>query len=142
MQFLTRQEYHQKKWKKIFWKDDCPFCDIENDKEVYWRGKYWYLKFNFSPYCWDKRHLMAIPYEHIIYSCDLKSEHFQELLEIQKIVKDFFKDQDYFSFTRESLSNRSVEHLHIHFLVWRLKWKFLRKMLQLQWYPIIEDLEI
>ena len=141
MEFLTRQEYHQKKWKKIFGKEDCPFCYIKKN-EIYWKGNFWYLTFALTPYSWDERHLMAIPYEHIIYSYDLTLEHFQELLEVQKIVKDFFKEEDYFSFTRESLANRSIEHLHIHFLVWRLKWKFLRKMLELQWFPIKEDLNI
>ena len=85
---------------------------------------------------------MAIPNEHILYSYDLKKEHFEELSEVHKIVKDFFKDDSYFSFTRESLSNRSVEHLHMHFLVWKLQWKFLRKMLELQWFPIKESLEL
>jgi len=62
---------------------------------------------------------MAVPYEHILFSSDLSDDHFLELKEIHKIVKDFFKDEEYFSFTRESLSDdtRSVEHLHIHFLV-------------------------
>jgi len=46
---------------------------------------------------------MAVPYEHIKFSTELKYYHFKELSKIYKIVKDFFKDEDYFSFTRETI---------------------------------------
>jgi hypothetical protein len=33
---------------------------------------------------------MAIPYDHIIFSHDLKKEHFEELAEVHKKVNEFF----------------------------------------------------
>lgn len=26
LEFWTRDEYHNKKWKKVYWIEDCPFC--------------------------------------------------------------------------------------------------------------------
>lgn len=139
--FLSREDYHKKKSKKIYWKDDCPFCKkSEQKKRIIWEWKYWYILHNISPYSWDHRHIMAVPYQHIKYFHDIEDQkYFKELKEVKKVVKDFFWNQEYFSFTRESMWNRSVEHLHIHFLVWKLQGKFLRKMLELQWYPIKEE---
>lgn len=88
---------------------------------------------------------MAIPIEHIEFSYNLSKEHFEELKEVHNVVKDFFENEEYFSFTRESMqteNSRSVEHLHIHFLVWDLQGKFLRKMLELQGFPIKQELKI
>jgi hypothetical protein len=39
------------------------------------------------------------------------------------------------------MANRSVEHLHMHFLAGKLQWRYLRKMLENQWFPIKEDLK-
>lgn len=55
-------------------------------------------------------------------------------------MREFFGDTEYFSCTRESIGNRSVEHLHIHFIPGVLKGKFLRKMLELQGFPIKQTL--
>lgn len=140
--FLTREEYHNLKIKKVLWKDECPFCKKDEQSwHTIWEWKYWYILHNFSPYSWDHRHIMAVPYEHIEYSTWLSKEHFEELHDIQKFVKGFFWNDEYFSFTRESMWNRSVKHLHIHFLVWKLQWKYLRKMLENQGYPIMQDLD-
>lgn len=92
------------------------------------------------PYSWDYRYTLAVPYKHIKYFHDIdRSKIFQRTKRSKKFVKDFFWNQEYFSFTRESMWNRSLEHLHIHFLVWKLQGKFLRKILELQWYPIKEE---
>lgn len=140
---ISREEYHKLKWKKVYWKDDCPFCDVDsNISRLLRKWKHWYILYNIASYSWDDRHIMAIPYEHIKYSVNLTDEHLNELKDIYKVVKDFFKDEEYFSFTRESMWSRSAEHLHIHFLVWKLQWKFLRKMLEMQGYPIKQDLKI
>lgn len=141
---ISRDEYHKIKWdKEIFWKDDCPFCEKNKNKShIIWEWKYWFLLYNISSYSWDHRHIMAIPNEHICFNTDLTPEYFKELLEVHKKVKSFFNDEHYFSFTRESIANRSVEHLHMHFLVGNLQWKFLRKMLEVQWYPIKQKLNI
>lgn len=141
---ISRQEYHKLKWKWIIWKDNCPFCDLRdnNINHTIWVWKYWHIINNISSYSWDYRHIMAVPNDHIIYSKDLTINHYSELKIVYNEVEKYLKWENYFSFTRESLANRSVEHLHIHFLVWELQWKFLRKMLELQWYPIVQELKI
>ncbi len=141
---MSRDEYHKKlNGKKVFGKDDCPFCDTNTQKEhTIWKWKYWYILHNLAPYSWDHRHIMAVLYDHICFSKDLSFQHLQEMQEIHKVVENFFWNETYFSFTRETMANRSVEHLHIHFLAWKLQWKFLRKMLELQGFPIKQDLNI
>jgi len=141
MKILTRKEYHSKKWKKIYGLEDCPFCDNSKVKKI-WEWKYWYIVRNFAPYSGDEKHLMVIPHKHKKYSIELSKEEFWELVEIHKFMKDFYQDENYFSVIRETMWNRSVEHLHIHFIPWRLQWKYLRKMLENQWFPIKEDLKI
>lgn len=143
---ISREEYHKivpENW--IFWKDNCPFCDKEKyEWQIFWQWKHWQLLYSLWSYSWDHRHIMAVPYEHVIFSQDLKKEQLEELAEVQKKVKEFFWNENYFSFTRESLNDdsRSVEHLHMHFLVWKLQWKYLRKMLEKQGFPIKQELKI
>ena len=140
---LSRKEYREKMGKEVYGKDDSPFCKKEEQKtHIVWEGKYWYILHNLSSYSGDHRHIMAVPYEHICFSKDISPEHFQELQQVHLIAEKFFWDQIYFSFTRESMANRSVEHLHMHFLVGKLQWKFLRKMLEVQWFPITQELNI
>ena len=141
---ITREEYHKNLGdKKVFWKDDCPFCKIEeNESSIIRKWTHWYLIHNISSYSWDHRHIMAVPFEHICFTNELKKEHFEELKDVHNAVKKFFGEDIYFSFTRESMANRSVEHLHMHFLAWKLQWKFLRKMLELQWFPITQELKL
>ncbi len=140
----TREEYYKKKWDiDVYWKDNCPLCDMENQKShIVWEWKYWYICLNMFPYSWDEKHLMVIPYEHKIYSVDLIDEELLEYKDVQKFMKNFYADEHYFSCTRESMGHRSIEHLHIHFVPWRLQWKYLRKMLQNQGYPIVQELDI
>jgi len=64
---------------------------------------------------------MLIPIRHIQYNHELLSEESIELPLAYKYIKDFYKEEQYFSFTRESMANRSVEHVHTHFLPWKLK---------------------
>lgn len=139
---ISREEYHKKmNWVEILDKDNCPFCKVKDQEwHIIWKWKYFYLLYNLSSYSWDHRHIMAVPYDHIVLSKDLTSNHLTELAEVYKEVEKFFAWESYFSFTRETLLNRSVEHLHMHFLWWKLEWKFLRKMLELQWYPINQKL--
>lgn len=76
---------------------------------------------------------MAVPYKHKCIADDLTSDDFAELKDVHAFVKSYFWDDSYFSFTRETLENRSLEHYHIHFLNWILKWSALREMLKKQW---------
>ena len=139
--FGSREEYA--KIKPTWWykEHDCPFCLGENDK-IYWQWKYWKIIPNKFPYSGDKFHIMAIPIRHVSFAYQLTAEEFSELSEVHNFVKEFFANKEYFSFTRESLWNRSVEHLHMHFLSWILKGKFLRKMLEMQGFPIKQELNL
>ena len=144
VKLITRAEYHAKKWKKMYGQDDCPFCNLEERRKewsVRWEWKYWYILHNTGSYSWDDFHLMAVPYEHIKFAHKLRSEHIAELQEVYRYMKNYFWEKNYFSFTRESIGNRSVEHLHIQFCVWILQGKYLRNMLMNQGYPIKEYLD-
>jgi diadenosine tetraphosphate (Ap4A) HIT family hydrolase len=77
-----------------------------------------------------------------LYSIDINAEELQELHEIHEFVKGFFWDDNYFSCTRETQSYRSIEHYHTHFIPWKLQWKFIRKMLEGQGFPIKEDMKL
>lgn len=114
--FLTREQYHKIKWKEIYTQEDCPFCKKEeNSRNIVREWKYWYILQNLFPYSWNDKHIMAVPYKHKKYSIELSDEEFLELKNIQRFVKDFYIEENYFSCTRETMWNRSVEHLHIHF---------------------------
>ena len=137
----TREEYYKILWwKKIFWKEDCPLCDNKEWTIIY-RLKNWYIVHSIYTYSWDEKHLLAVPYRHIKYFTELNEEELLELREVHKKIKEFFKQEDYFSFTRETMAHRSIEHLHIHFLIWELHGKYLRKMLENQGFPIKQDLD-
>lgn len=144
VQIWTREEYYKRKWEvDIYWKDNCPFCDIKVQKEqVLRKWKNWFLIYNRFPYSWTENHIMAIPCEHKCYSTDLNDDEILEMKDIYSFVKDYYWEENYFSCTRESMWNRSIEHYHMHFIPWRLQWKYLRKMLENQGYPIVQELDI
>ena len=141
--FKDRKDYDEKTRNKLLWKDECPFCGIVWSREtILWKGEYWYIIRNIFPYSGEHHHLMVVPYRHIQYSYELEAEEFLELRKIHQFMRGFYGKHDYFSATRETMGNRSVEHLHMHFIPGTLKWAFLRKMLELQGFPIAEDLHI
>jgi len=119
--------------KELVWKEDCPFCDINSQWDcVIWKGKYWYIQHNMYPYLWLKENIMAIPYSHKTFTHELSSEEYAEMSEVQKFVKSFFWDREYFSFIRETLWKRSIEHLHYHYLPWVLRTSRLENILREQ----------
>lgn len=143
MKLLSREEYHKiLAWRKILGKEDCPFCLVKDKNQIYYDWKKWFLLYALSPYSGNDKHLMAVPKRHVCFTRDLTGEEFLELKEIHNIAKDFFKEENYFSTTRETIEARSVEHLHIHFVPWKLQGKFIRKMLELQGFPIKQDLSV
>ena len=85
---------------------------------------------------------MAVPYRHNRFSHELDLDEISEMKSIHLFMKGFYGTHDYFSCTRETMANRSIEHLHIHFIPGKLQGKFIRKMLELQGFPIIEDLTL
>jgi len=140
----TRKEYHEKKWKEIYWLDNCPFCTNLKEKNNTWeilrRWKYCFVIYNNYPYSGNNKHIMLIPYSHKKYYLELSDEEILDFKNANIFIKNFFNDDNYFSFLRETMANRSVEHLHYHYLIWKLQWKYLRKMLMDQGFPIVEDL--
>jgi diadenosine tetraphosphate (Ap4A) HIT family hydrolase len=85
---------------------------------------------------------MATPYEHKAFFHDLTSDEISELKDIHAFMKQYFGNKEYFSSTRETLANRSVEHYHMHFIPGQLQGAYLRKMLENQGFPIQEELDI
>lgn len=144
LQFWTRKDYHKIKWStKIIWKENCPFCDLtnKNPDEILWEWKYLVILFNIYPYSWDANHLMIVPKAHRVLYTDLTDDELLEMKECHQVIRKYFWDKNYFSFSRESANDesRSIEHLHIHFLAGRLQWKYIRKMLMDQWFPVELD---
>lgn len=136
MKLWTRNEYNKITKGKIYWKDNCPLCFNAID---IWNWKHWRLTTNIYPYSGNELHIMAFPKRHVKYTHDLNTNELTELKEVYTFAKDFFWNKEYFSFTRETMWSRSIEHLHMHFLPWQLKWRYLRKMLENQWFPIKEN---
>lgn len=64
---------------------------------------------------------MLVPYEHKKFSYELTTEETSEMADAYKFIKDFYGNGKYFSATRETMDNRSIEHFHIHFLPGRLQ---------------------
>lgn len=117
--------YPRKEWENNMPKDlGASYCSLckESEQEEYtiWQWKYWKIMHNKFPYLWLKKHIMAVPHEHITNSHEVSQEAYAELHEVHTFIKDFFRDDDYFSLTRESLTGRSLEHLHIHFIPWAI----------------------
>lgn len=139
----TREEYHTIKGNKTYGKDDCPLCKVLQNQEhhILWVWEHWFILHNIFPYSWQKNHIMAVPKIHKKYSYEISSQESSELSEVYKFVKDFYGEEKYFSAARETMDNRSIEHFHIHFLPWRLQWKYLRNMLMNQWFPVVQYLD-
>ena len=129
---LDREDY-KKKVKTLVWKKDCPFCNLEWQWNcVIWKGKYWYIQHNMYPYLWLKDHIMAIPYSHKVFAYELSSDEFAEMNEVQKFIKEFYWNKEYFSFMRETLWKRSIEHLHYQYLPWVLRTSGIENILKEQ----------
>ena len=139
----TREQYDALTREKILGKDECPFCDSDGQSgHTLLKGKYWYILKNLFPYSGDSDHLMVVPYEHKEYAYELTEGELLELRMIYAYMKEYFKNKEYFSCTRETMGNRSIEHYHMHFIPGKLQGKYLRKMLELQWFPIEEHLTL
>lgn len=139
----NRDLYDKSVWNYLFGKDDCPFClEISrNASHIIWKWNHWCILHNLYSYSGDNDHLMAVPFEHKKFSYELTSEEVWELSHIYAFMKEYYGEKQYFSATRETMSNRSIEHYHMHFIPGKLQGKWLRKMLELQGFPIEEDLK-
>lgn len=118
MSEISREEYLSKK--PYFTKNNCPFCK-ENllDREKLYETKYWIVLKNDYPYFKDyENHLIAMPKRHVEFTHDLNEEEYWDFKNIDLFMKDFYKSKNYFSFIRQTKWNKSVEHIHYHYLIW------------------------
>ena len=72
---------------------------------------------------------MAIPKAHIRLAHEIPWEVMADYPNIERFVYDYFDGESYFTFMRESLQNRSLEHVHYHFLPWKINYKHLEYIL-------------
>ncbi len=115
---LPKRELYDKQ-NKYFTLENCPFCTKLNKSKILFESKYWFVMHNEYPYFDDKNWLMAIPKRHIEFTIDLKVNELVDFLSIEKFMKNYYKNLwEYFSFIRQSKSNKSVEHMHYHYLTW------------------------
>ena len=98
--------------------ENCPFCTKLDKNKIIFETKYWFVMHNKYPYFDDKTNLMAIPKRHVEFTYNLTKEEFWDFVNIEKFMKDFYKEKEYFSFIRQSKSNKSVEYLHYHYILW------------------------
>jgi diadenosine tetraphosphate (Ap4A) HIT family hydrolase len=133
--FFLREQWHKIKPDDL-WEKDCPFCDMESEKEdlIIWQWRYFHIRHNKYPYLWLKNHLLVIPYRHIKYSRELNKKELTDLRNVEVFMKNYYKDWDYFSFLRETSWAKSLNHLHYHFLPWKIIDKDIEFMLKKQWY--------
>ena len=75
---------------------------------------------------------MLIPIRHARFSHEITHTEYGELQESYDFIKKFYNEDSYFSFTRESFGERSVEHVHTHFISGHLKRNILVEMLKEQ----------
>lgn len=139
MKFLSRFDRYNKRKGKQIWKSWCPFCN-PNEKPLR-AGKYWHIVYNQYPYTGNDQHIMAVPVRHIVFSTDFTKSELKELTSVYAFAKQFFWDKSYFSFTRETIDCRSIEHYHTHFCAGQLQGRYLRKMLEIEGFPIYEDMK-
>ena len=140
----TRWEYHKKIWNSCYGEDNCILCEElkVNAEHIIWKWKHWFVIRNIYPYSGTQDHLMAVPYRHVKFSPELSCDEFSEMKEIHDFMKEYFGAEHYFSATRETMWNRSIEHIHMHFLPGILQGGFIRCMLENQWFPIEAEVKI
>ena len=95
-----RKKYDNKKY--YFTLDDCPFCTKLVKEKIIFKSEYWFVMKNDNPYFDEENWLMAIPKSHSEFTSDLTKEEFADFVNIEKFMKDFFKEKQYFSFIRQT----------------------------------------
>ena len=112
------------------WRNNCPFCEENLDFDyVMHETKHWRVIHNKFPILWLKKHIMAIPKVHITAAWEIPAEVMSDYPLVEKFVCDFFNWESYFTFMRESIQNRSLEHIHYHFVPWKINYNHLEYIL-------------
>ncbi len=116
--YNSRKEYEEA---GFFDKNNCPFCEnIEITNKVLYRTELWIIIENKYPYFWDKDHLLALPKNHKSHTYELSKEELVDFINVEKFMKKYYWDKEYFSFIRQTKWNKSVDHLHYHYLHWKI----------------------
>jgi len=114
---LSREEYE--KTKVYLTKEVCPFCTKLDKERIIFETDYWIVLPNKHPYFDDENQIMAIPKRHIEFTSHLNEDELKDFVNVEKWIREYYKDKwDYFSFIRQTKSNKSVEHMHYHYVVW------------------------
>lgn len=131
MQLFSRNDWEKNKPQDMG-ATNCPLC---NEKQnVIHETTYWKIVRNKYPILGLQDHLMALPKEHIILAKDVNTEAYKDYREVETFMHHYFDNKNYFTFMRESIWGRSLEHLHYHFLPWQIWYKDLEHMLEKQWF--------
>lgn len=133
VKIISREDYDaQRKW-KCSWIDDCPFCNVNLDlNTVVYESEYWKMFVSLASYTWNEYHLLAFPKTHKKFFHEFSQDEIWDLKNVYEFCDKYFENKQYFSMTRETMSNRSVEHYHIHFIEWIMKAQALVEMLNKQ----------
>ncbi len=117
--FKNREDYEKNK--KYMTKNNCPFClsNFKNTHKILFESKYWSVIEALYPYFDEKWHLLVIPKRHKEFTASLSKVELWGFKEVEKFMQEYFEWKDYFSFIRQAKWNKSVEHLHYHYLPWK-----------------------
>lgn len=130
---ISREEYDSKRNNKCAWKENCPYCYINTElNTVVYESEYWKIFIALSSYTWDENHLLAFPKVHKKYFLELNDWEILDLKNVHKFCDEYFWENNYFSATRETMANRSIEHYHQHFIQWKLQANTIVEMLKNQ----------
>lgn len=121
--YKDREEYCKKS--KYMWKENCPFCfeNLYSLQKILFETKYWVAIYNKYPYFSTPKNILVLPKKHRQFTSELSKAEFSDFKEVEKKLKEFYKWYNYFSFIRQTKWNKSVEHLHYHYLVWSPSYK-------------------
>lgn len=116
MPFFERKIYLDKN--PYTTKKNCQFCKMEIDDFdlILHKTKYWVIVYNKYPYYWEKENLLVFPIKHSAFTYELKRKEFEDYKNVEIFMKNYFWEENYFSFIRQWTWWRSVEHIHYHYL--------------------------
>lgn len=127
---LLRRDLWEQTQPQDMWASTCVFCEENIEKEyIVFETKHWRVLHNKYPILWLSEHIMAIPKMHIKMAYEIPASVMEEYPEVEAFVYNFFAGKSYFTFMRESLQNRSLEHIHYHFLPGKMNYKHLEYIL-------------
>lgn len=116
MDLKIRKDYDKNKL--YFTEFNCPFCTEFDKKRIIFENDFWIVVKNLFPFFEDKLSLIAFPKRHLEFTVEFNKEELLYFIEVENFMKSFFKWKEYFSFIRQTKWNKSVEHLHYHYVEW------------------------